>query len=272
LLTDRDIKRRLGKDIVIEPYDPNGLTPVGYDFHVGDFVYSLEKGLIGEVNGGFELPPKSTVQIMTQESLWVSGKIGGLFHSKVSLVSSGLSHISTTLDPNWIGPLLITLRNNTDRPFNIMRGQSFVTLVFFKALTPTNTPHNRPASRSDILMKTLQSQIEKGLESQTAAYVAKMQAVLGNEEAQKKFRAEVDAAKGPMFPKVTASIGRMVKRGVLKKIGEYILYAGMVALAVVNIAWGELPFTRNVSYSPEILLSSTLVELTTALLIITLRK
>ncbi|MFB0515598.1 MAG: deoxycytidine triphosphate deaminase, partial [Candidatus Neomarinimicrobiota bacterium] len=120
LLTDVDIQKALGKDIVIEPFSKDSLTPVGYDFTVGNYVLSLEQGLLNPNHQGFyELPPKSTVQILTKESLWVSGRIGGTFHSKVSLVSKGLSHISTTLDPGWYGPLLITIRNNIDKPIRI---------------------------------------------------------------------------------------------------------------------------------------------------------
>src|SRR3990170_3677287 len=160
LLTDRDIRRLLGKDIVIEPFSEDGLTPVGYDFHIGDFVYSLEGGLLEPTEGFYILPAESTIQILTKESLWVSKRIAGLFHSKVSLVSKGLSHISTTLDPNWYGPLLITLRNNNKTPFKISVSSAFVTLVMFKVLTPTQTPHNKPAFRRDILTNQLNDQTQ----------------------------------------------------------------------------------------------------------------
>lgn len=61
VLTDVDIKKYLGKDIVIEPFNSDSLTPVGYDFTVGDFVYSLEHGLLETQNDYYILPPKSTV-------------------------------------------------------------------------------------------------------------------------------------------------------------------------------------------------------------------
>src|SRR5947207_519243 len=140
LLTDRDIRKLLDKDIIISPFEEKSLTPVGYDFRVGTFVYSLDRhALLTPVSGSYELPPKNTILILTKETLWVSGRIGGLFHSKVSLVSKGLSPIATTLDPGWFGPLLITFRNNTDRPISLQEGATFVTLVMFKVLTPTKT-------------------------------------------------------------------------------------------------------------------------------------
>jgi deoxycytidine triphosphate deaminase len=94
--SDKDIKKALNKDIVIEPFDPACLTPIGYDFRIGDYVFSLEHGLLEIANGCYELPPKSTIQVLTKEALWVSSRVAGTFHSKVSLVSRGLSHISTT--------------------------------------------------------------------------------------------------------------------------------------------------------------------------------
>ncbi len=128
LLTDKDITKLLGKDIVIDNFFPEGVTPVGYDFHVGDFVYSLDQcSLIKPVDGYYDLPPESTILILTRESLWVSKRIGGLFHSKVSLVTQGLSHIATTLDPNWFGPLLITFRNNNKTPFKLQENRLLLT-------------------------------------------------------------------------------------------------------------------------------------------------
>lgn len=64
LLTDTDIKRALNRDIVIEPFISESLTPVGYNFSIGEFVFSLEHGLILEKDGFLSIPPKSTVRIL----------------------------------------------------------------------------------------------------------------------------------------------------------------------------------------------------------------
>jgi hypothetical protein len=82
--------------------------------------------------------PNDTVLILTQEEVWVSEQIAGTFHSKVGIVSSGFGHISTTLDPNWEGPLLISLNNPTRKRLKLIIGKeeaeatnynSFVTLI-----------------------------------------------------------------------------------------------------------------------------------------------
>jgi deoxycytidine triphosphate deaminase len=245
LLTDVDIKKALGKDIVIEPFSVESLTPVGYDFTVGDFVYSLEHGLVEPSNDCYMLPPKSTVQILTKESLWVSGRLAGTFHSKVSLVSKGLSHISTTLDPGWYGPLLVTVRNNMDREFPLKVGSSFVTLVFFKVSTPTKTPSLKPEFRKDILIAQLNNQTEQ--------YIKKIQATLGNSSALEEFRLKVEEANRPMFKKVWSSVQTKGRRELGKNISTALLVIAFCLIATAPLYWNQIKgLFDNINYDSQI--------------------
>jgi deoxycytidine triphosphate deaminase len=158
ILSDSDIKNLLDKEIVIQPFDENSLTPIGYDLRVGEFVFSLDRGLLRHSNGLYFIPPKNTVQILTMESLWVSNKIAGTFHSMVSIASKGLSHISTTLDPGWYGPLLITLRNNTNSKIALEVGSSFVTLIFYRLSKPVQKTNRDFSFIERILLEQLQGQ------------------------------------------------------------------------------------------------------------------
>jgi dUTP pyrophosphatase len=200
LLSDVDIRTLLGKEIIIEPFSEECLTPVGYDFSVGEFVYSLEHGLLEPLDGFYELPPKSTIQILTKESLWVSKRIAGTFHSKVSLASKGLAHIATTLDPEWYGPLLITTRNNTDKPIQMAVADTFVTLLFYELLSPTEFYHWR--SYRKILQDNLENARERQLSKTTKDYIDKITRVLDNAEASGKFARLVDEAHQGMQEKV----------------------------------------------------------------------
>lgn len=76
------------------------------------------------------IPARQTVSILTKETLWVSNKISGTYHSRVSLSAKGLSNISTTLDPNWVGFSLITITNLTVEERTIDIGTGIVTLTF----------------------------------------------------------------------------------------------------------------------------------------------
>lgn len=230
LMTDVDINKALGKDIVIEPFLEDLLTPVGYDFTVGDFVFSLEKGLLELKDGVYHLPPKSTIQILTKESLWVSNRIGGTFHSKVSLVSKGLSHISTTLDPGWYGPLLITFRNNMDQQIPIKIDDAFVTLIFFKVLTPTQSKHWKPEFRKDILTGQLNNQTEN--------YIKKIQSIIGDPRVLKEFEKKVKYANRPMISKIIDTSKNKKWKEILNKGGVNIIYLSIIGLII-------LPFYGN---------------------------
>lgn len=245
LLTDVDIKKALGKDIVIEPCIESNLTPIGYDFTIGDFVFSLEKGLLEPKEGVYILPPKNTFQILTKESLWVSNRIGGTFHSKVSLVSKGLSHISTTLDPGWYGPLLITIRNNTDNEIPIKTTDTFVTLIFFKVLTPTKTRHWKPEFRKDILTNQL--------DNQTGEYIKKIKSILGNPRVLEKFERQVKEANKHMISKILASPRSKKWREELSNIGTLIIYICIFGIIVLPFYGDKIKLVlNNIGYDPSI--------------------
>jgi len=271
IFSDVDIRKALGKDIVIEPFTESSLTPIGYDFTVGEYIYSLEHGLIEPNGGSFEIPPHSTVQILTRESLWVSGRIGGTFHSKVSLVSRGMSHISTTLDPGWYGPLLITLRNNMSSPQRISTSDAFVTLIFFRVTTPTTKEHNKPGSRIDILVSQLG--LVAQLKDQTEQYIEKIQKVLGDQKVGESFKRQVQQANQPMLEKVVASarsveigeLGAMLVRG--------IFVALLVGVGTLGLYWEKVRFIfGSVNYDSQIIGAQLSVFVSIVAVLISLRR
>jgi len=143
LLTDSDLRTKLctvkgeeGNDkILIYPFSEDCLTPVGYDLRVGRLYSSSLHG------GPFEIDDKSRIQIShgdtvlitTQEEIGMpkNRSVSALIMSKVSKVSKGLSHISTTIDPDWNGHLLIALNNYSRSTIELAVGEAFCTAVFF---------------------------------------------------------------------------------------------------------------------------------------------
>ncbi len=253
MLSDVDVRRCIGKEIVIEPFLDNLLTPVGYDFTIGNFVFSLEDGLLNPANGAYELPAKSTLQILTRESLWVSRKIGGTFHAKVSLVSRGLSHISTTLDPGWYGPLLITMRNNTNKIIQMNEGDSFVTLVFSKLETPTSSPHFKPEFRKDILLSQINHQTED--------YIRKVASLLGDPKILAEFEKKVRSANEPtMSLRVSSSVESSVKsdkrHGDIDFLTNLVFAISITSLLLLQFYWDKVkPLFHNIEYDSRIFIS-----------------
>lgn len=78
--------------------------------------------------------------ILSYEYLKVDRNFAGTFHARVSDVAKGLSNISTTLDPEWKGMLLLAINNPTRRSIKldlakkvdgVFQPCSLVTLVAF---------------------------------------------------------------------------------------------------------------------------------------------
>lgn len=184
LMTDHAIREAMSNNhMLIYPFDEKNLTPVGYNFTFSNFIISLSSkafvNLITDFKTGdvyFYLRPNETVLVLTRETIWVNKSIGGTFHSKVSLVTQGLGHISTTLDPGWRGQLLAPLNNPTkhkvkvvvSRPNpNIRDGKgidecknipcSFITLVMYRCLRPADKSGDNKPARLELLEKILLS-------------------------------------------------------------------------------------------------------------------
>jgi len=264
-LTDVDIRKFLGRDIVIEPFIEKSLTPIGYDFNVGDFVFSLETGLLEPDDGCYLLPPKNTVQILTKESLWVSSRIAGTFHSKVSLISKGLSHVSTTLDPGWYGPLLITVRNNTESNFPLKLGAPFVTLVFSRVLSPTKFPCLKPAFRKDILLSQMHRQTKK--------YIEKVSSMLGDPAILNDFAEGVKKANEPMFSKLLASAKAKGWRKLLNNTLTLITSVGLIGLISLHVYWKKISFLfNNIDYDSKIFATQLIGIIALISLLVGLKK
>lgn len=266
LLTDIDIRKALGRDIVISPFSEELLTPVGYDFTIGDFAYSLEKGLLKPVDGKYVLPPRSTIQFLTRESLWVSGRIAGTLHSRVSLVAQGLSHISTTLDPGWYGPLLITMSNLTDKEVTIGADWTIVTLVFFRVRTPTS----RVQRRFSFIQRLLLDQ----LAGQEAAFVKGVSATLGDSDAAREFEERVKDANRPMAAKIASSI-RSAKWERVRDLAILLLIALVIlAVSTMQFYWDSVRvYFLNIEYDTKVFAAqvAALVALLTLLISVSKR-
>ena len=176
-LSDVDIQNLLDNDIVICNYDEDNLTDIGYNLTSTDFIFSINNGLLVEIQHNENekfcyIEPHDTVLVITRESIWVSDKISGTFHSKVKMVSAGFGHVSTTLDPFWEGPLVISINNPTNKKLKFLiekdkkdgkgfKHCSFVTLIFYKMVTAAKKAHDNKSCRLDILKDIVEKPNDK---------------------------------------------------------------------------------------------------------------
>lgn len=164
-LTDTDLELILSDNpqesdetkLVLTPYKEQCLTPVGYDLRVGQTYTSSD---LGEVRKNIEegeaitLQPGTTALISTLEDVRMpkDRSITGLIESKVSQVSRGLSHVSTTVDPDWRGHLLIAIHNHAIEAVTLHFGDPFCTIVFFQNLSPATRDCEKQPGRLDIFL------------------------------------------------------------------------------------------------------------------------
>jgi deoxycytidine triphosphate deaminase len=234
LLSDQDIQKLLNRGIVIYPFDDKDLTPVGYNLNPSDFVFSIQsQSLVLESNGFFEIQPHDTVLILTKEAVWVSRRIAGTFHSKVSLVSTGFGHISTTLDPNWKGPLLISLNNPTDNSLNIPVDKSFVTLVFYKVKTPAlkDALDNLP-SRADILTNISNKILANTINQNQRQLLSKVNSIVKNPNIYDEFENKCNE----LYQRSKAPILKGLKRHILFNRLNFLRYWSLLSFQIILIA------------------------------------
>ncbi len=137
MLSIEDIYREIGKNIFIYPLDINNFRDNSIDLTASEFAWTVDgKNIFDEQERTIKVPKHKTACILTKESIYVSGKIGGTYHSRVSLVKKGFGHIGTMLDPKYCGQSLITLHNTTNSELVLEEGERLVSLVFYYLKTP----------------------------------------------------------------------------------------------------------------------------------------
>lgn len=172
-MNDVQIKKARDEgELVICPYSVKNLTPVGYNLSFSRFIISLRrKAFIKVIHKNkewfFMLKPFDTALVLTRETIWVSKFIGGTFHSKVSMVTKGLGHVSTTLDPGWYGQLLVPISNPTKDSIKIVIAkdeesgivfQTFITMVLFRSQEAAlNLYNDNKSGRIELLEQILES-------------------------------------------------------------------------------------------------------------------
>lgn len=173
-------KARREGELVICPYSDKKLTPVGYNLSFSRFIVSLRKRAFVKIKHRgnewyFDLKPHETVLVWTRESIWVSRFIGGTFHSKVSLVTRGLGHVSTTLDPGWHGQLLVPLNNPTKENIKVIIArdkefgkefETFITMVLFRAQEASLNEKGDNKSARVELLETILEQKKRNRDAQ----------------------------------------------------------------------------------------------------------
>ncbi|BAW95982.1 hypothetical protein NIES970_09010 [[Synechococcus] sp. NIES-970] len=183
LLSNKDIEEILcpakpnGEDEIsklsIYPFSKESLGALGYDLRVGNEWLSLKTGKKKDINKDCPcvIEPGDTANILTLEHIKMpeNCSLAGLITSRVTLVSKGLSHISTNVDPDWDGELLIAIHNHSSQAVTIGYEERLCTVSFLKNANPATIKIRKAPKRTDVTDSISQKKIaelEKGLEQE----------------------------------------------------------------------------------------------------------
>jgi deoxycytidine triphosphate deaminase len=143
LMRYEEMKTALDKELKIGPVDKEGkilplddedcIQPIGFDFRIGNeiWLWSLQK-VVDPEKGEVYLKPGESAVIKTYEFLQMPADMGAIIQSKVSWVSLGVSHISTTIDPTFRGHLAIAITNLGIKDIPLKYKSKFATGIFLR--------------------------------------------------------------------------------------------------------------------------------------------
>lgn len=154
VISNKQFMKHFGTDIFIHPFNKENLKGSSYNLTASRVAYykNNDGKLISILRNKNKIiiPPKKLVFIQTEESIYVSKRICGTYHTKVNWVSRGLSSISTTLDPGYFGTSLMILNNLSNKEIELDVGESFCTLMLYKMASGDKDVHDNFPFRKDI--------------------------------------------------------------------------------------------------------------------------
>jgi deoxycytidine triphosphate deaminase len=156
VLSERDLKKFLGKDLIVYPFrGKESFRANKLCLTASQFVYSISQNQLLQIErhlDGYDfvqLPAEDTVLVWTNEALVLSKNLFGSVHSRVALVSQGIGHLGTTINPSWQGILCIALHNHSKKPVIIKvskseyeSGETIAYIVFYKLSSASRSPYN----------------------------------------------------------------------------------------------------------------------------------
>jgi len=168
VLSEWDIINELGRGIFIYPFRGKEDSITGcclcltasenaYTFDIDPQTKEKKILHLTDDNKLIKIYGRKTAIIWTNESVFLDNYLCGSLHSKVNLVSQGLGHIGTRVNPNYGGVMAIALHNLSDNEIQIKVGDTIAYLRIHRL----NSKSSFPSSYIDYAGK-LKDAIPKG--------------------------------------------------------------------------------------------------------------
>ncbi len=152
MLSNVDIKRSLGKQIGIYPFNGENLEGSSIYLTASDLAWSLNtKKKVVDSEKNITIAAQDTVAIITTESVCLGSNYAGYCISRVSSGPHGLGSICYPVKPQWIGRLLITLHNYSNQDCKIKLGEGIAVLTIHKLNSNSEYSDPKQNSRFELL-------------------------------------------------------------------------------------------------------------------------
>jgi hypothetical protein len=188
--------------------------------------------LLTLVDGSFRIPSGATVQILTKEAMSLSSKVVGTVHSRVLLVSRGLSHISTTIDAGWSGPLLITTTNFSGGYIAVSPGQTFATVMF-------HTLQSRSKGSRLAFSFVRELLTEQVLQARSENYVQRVAQIVSDVHVTDEFRRKLSEANGPLLMRMRRRVFGLDWKFLRWWLITFLLWVCLCAIASFDAVDGQ---------------------------------
>jgi deoxycytidine triphosphate deaminase len=266
-LSDQDIKRELGKNILIYPFKEDNLKGASYNLTASRYAWSLstKKIIYHSQEDKIIIEPGDSALIETHETIWGSKKITGTYHSRVTQVSHGSGHIGTTLDPNYIGPSLIAVHNHSNDTLELTPEKTpFVTLAFHYLYSESSKDHHgNPHGRTEILgIVGIQLSTEES-NALNQSYMSDKDLLLSKLEECKDYK----KIKAERERKV--NLGKTERENRNKKLISRRLYASFIGLLIVLLLSSWYLQANQINLNQQNWYLATTSSLTTFVTILT---
>lgn len=131
ILTNKEILNYVRTYNLIEKFNPDNLTPVGYDLTTGRFEDDLNtEGGAWYNRDTFELHPKRTILIRSREVIHFPTFMVGIVYPRNTYVRVGLIIQSPLYQPGHNTNIVYSIFNASDRSILLEKGRSYAMLTF----------------------------------------------------------------------------------------------------------------------------------------------
>lgn len=155
MLSIEDILKELGRNVYVKPLDLRRIQHSSIDLTLSKYCWSLsQKRPVYDSNRQMIiLEPHDHVIAYTSEAIHLSNKVAGICTSLVSNCKLGINPISTNVDPNYTGFLLIILHNITNKTIELPLGHPIVSIQLFYLSTPVRTTSTQISANHEALLR-----------------------------------------------------------------------------------------------------------------------